>query len=176
MKYKVTKKQNNSNDCIVCGLNTNASLKTAFYELENNTVVGICTPQNHHQSYPDRMHGGMICALLDEVMGRGIQIGSPNAWGVTGSIDIKYKKAVPLNKQIKCVGKITSNRARIFEGEGFIEDEEGNILATGKALYFKTDFNNLENQEEFGWKQTLNANEPTEIEIANMEFFDKNNN
>ena len=93
MKYKVTKKQNNSNDCIVCGLNTDASLKTAFYELENNTVVGFCTPQNHHQSYPDRMHGGMICAILDEVMGRGLQINNSNAWGVTGSIEIKYKKA-----------------------------------------------------------------------------------
>lgn len=173
MKYKITKKQNNSNDCIVCGLKTDASLKAEFYELENNTVVALCTPQNIHQSYPDRMHGGMICALLDEVMGRGIQIDNENAWGVTGSIDIKYKKAVPLNKPIKCVGKITSNRARIFEGEGFIEDEEGNILATGKALYFKTDFNNLENQDEFGWEQTLNKNEPTEIEIANMDLLFK---
>ena len=78
-----------------------------------------------------------------------------------------------LNKQIKCVGRITSNRARIFEGEGFIEDEDGNILATGKALYFKTDFNNLENQEQFGWKQTLNAEEPTEIEITNMNYFNQ---
>lgn len=173
MKYKVTKKQNNSNDCIVCGLNTSASLKAEFYELENDTIVAIFTPKNQHQSYPDRMHGGMICAILDEVMGRGIQIGDPNAWGVTGSIEIKYKKAVPLNKEIKCVGKITSNRARIFEGEGFIEDGDGNILATGKALYFKTDFKALENQDEFGWKQTLNENEPTEIEIANMEYFNK---
>lgn len=173
MKYKVTKKQNNSNDCIVCGLNTSASLKAEFYELENDTIVAIFTPKNQHQSYPDRMHGGMICAILDEVMGRGIQIGDPNAWGVTGSIEIKYKKAVPLNKEIKCVGKITSNRARIFEGEGFIEDGDGNILATGKALYFRTAFDNLENQDEFGWKQTLNENEPTEIEIANMEYFNK---
>ena len=173
MKYKVTKKQNNSNDCIVCGLNTDASLKAEFYELENNTIVALCSPKNQHQSYPDRMHGGMICALLDEVMGRGIQIGESNAWGVTGSIEIKYKKAVPLNKQIKSVGRITSNRPRIVEGEGFIEDEDGNILATGKALYFKTDFQHLEHQDEFGWKQTLNSNEPTEIEIANMNFLFK---
>ena len=173
MKYKVIKKQNNSSDCIVCGLKTESSLKTAFYELENGTVVGICTPQNHHQSYPDRMHGGMICALLDEVMGRGIQMGDPNAWGVTGSIEIKYKKAVPLNKQIKCVGKITSNRTRIFEGEGFLEDEDGNVLATGKALYFKTDFNNLENQECFGWKQTLFEEEPSEVDIYNMKLLFK---
>ena len=119
------------------------------------------------------MHGGMICALLDEVMGRGLQIDNPNAWGVTGNIEIKYKKPVSLNKQIKCVGRITSNRARIFEGEGFIEDLDGNILVVGKALYFKTDFNNLENQEQFGWKQTLLKNEPTEIEIANMEYLFK---
>lgn len=170
MKYKVIKKQNNSNDCIVCGLNTASSLKAAFYELENNAIVGICTPKDIHQSYPDRMHGGMICALLDEVMGRGLQIGNPDAWGVTGSIEIKYKKPVPLNKQIKCVGRIVSNRSRIFEGVGFIEDEDGNVLATGKALYFKTDFNNLENQDQFGWRQELTGNEPAEIEIANMDL------
>ncbi len=173
MIYKVTRKQNNSNNCIVCGLKTDSSLKTAFYELENETVVGICTPQNHHQSYPDRMHGGMICALLDEVMGRGIQIENPNEWGVTGSIEIKYKKAVPLNKQIKCVGRITSNRARIFEGEGFLEDEDGNVLATGKALYFKTDFDALENKEDFEWEQNILENEPTQFDIHNMHLLFK---
>ena len=40
----------------------------------------------------------------------------------------------------KCVGKLISNRSRIFEGKGFIEDLDGNLLVTGKALYFKTDF------------------------------------
>lgn len=173
MEYKIVKKQNNSNNCIVCGLLTDASLKAEFYELENNTIVGVCTPKDHHQSYPDRMHGGMICALLDEVMGRGIQIGDINAWGVTGSIEIKYKKPVPLNKPIKCVGLVKNVRARTFEGEGFIEDEDGNLLVTGKALYFKTNFDDLQNQDEFGWKQTLNNKEPEQIEIKNMNYLIK---
>ena len=174
MIYKVTKKQNNSNNCIVCGVKSESSLMTSFYELENQTVVGVCTPQNNHQSYPDRMHGGMICAILDEAIGRAIQIDNPNAWGVTGNIEIKYKKAVPLNKQIKCVGRIINNRSRVFEGEGFIEDEEGNVLATAKALYFKTDFNELENKDDFGWEQTIKENEPTEVEIYNMQLLFKN--
>ena len=41
MELKVTKKQNNTTDCIVCGLHNDASLHTRFYELEGNIICGI---------------------------------------------------------------------------------------------------------------------------------------
>ena len=103
----------------------------------------------------------------------------------------KYLKFSQDGKQIGGIG------LGIFNGFSAIDidhcvDEDGNISAmakeiidycqsytefspsgTGIRIIFKTDFNNLENQDEFGWRQTLNINEPEQIEIANMEILFK---
>ena len=107
MKCKVLKKQNNSDMCIVCGVENDASLKSVFYELEGGLIAGVTTPKDIHQSYPNRMHGGMISALLDETLGRAVQIGKPDIWAVTGELSVRFKKPVPLDKPVICVGKIT---------------------------------------------------------------------
>ncbi len=127
--------------CIVCGTKNDASLKTAFYELENNLIAGVTSPQQIHQSYPNRMHGGMISALLDETLGRAVQIGNPNVWAVTGELSVRYKKPVPLDEEIICIGKIVKDTSRLYIAEGFIEDKNGEILATAKGTYVKADVN-----------------------------------
>src|SRR5699024_1639109 len=66
MKLKVLKKQNNSAMCVVCGLKNDLSLRTRFYAVEGDLMVGVVAGRDEHQSYPNRMHGGLITALLDE--------------------------------------------------------------------------------------------------------------
>jgi acyl-coenzyme A thioesterase PaaI-like protein len=68
MKYQVTRKQPNSKMCLVCGLQNQFGLKTEYYELENDELLGIFTPVDEHQSYPGRLHGGISAAILDESM------------------------------------------------------------------------------------------------------------
>jgi len=140
---KILRKQNNSDMCIVCGVKNDSSLKTKFYELEDNLIVGITTPLDIHQSYPNRMHGGMITALLDETLGRAVQIGGKDVWAVTGELTSKYRKPVELNKPIKCVAKITRENSRFYIAEGFIENEQGELLAEAKGTYFKADVNKI---------------------------------
>ena len=100
MKLKVIKKQNNSDMCAVCGMSNNLSLRAKFYEVENELMVGVVTGRDVHQSYPNRMHGGLISALLDEVIGRAINIPEPEAFGVTSELNVKFKKPVPLNDEL----------------------------------------------------------------------------
>ena len=38
MKKRVTRKQNNSRNCFVCGVMNDMGLKAAFYELEDGTL------------------------------------------------------------------------------------------------------------------------------------------
>ncbi len=171
---KVISKHNNSNDCIVCGLRSDASLKTQFYQLDNNVMVGVTRGLNIHQSYPGRMHGGIIVALLDETIGRAINIDEPNVWAVTVDLSVKYRKPVILNQNIKCFGKVVKNRGKIFVGKGFIEDEDGNILAEATATYMKLPLDTITlADDDLGWKKVTNGDEPKEIEMKNSNFFEK---
>lgn len=167
MKYKVKKKQFVSKNCFVCGVENDESLKTKFYELENNELMAISTPTPTHQSYPDRMHGGIISAILDEVIGRAIMIEEPDAWGVTVELNIKYKKPVPLDKPIKTVARITRNTRLLFEGTGEIILEDGSVAAIGCAKYMKMSIERM--AKETGGDNSLIVEDtttaPAEVEI-----------
>lgn len=134
---KVIKKQTNSKMCLICGIENEAGLKASFYEMEDKTVVTIFDYKEHHQSYPGRAHGGMITCMLDELIGRAIWIDEPQTWGVTISLQIKFRKPTPLNQKLKAVGKIIKNNSRIFVGTGELYDMDGNLLAEAEATYMK---------------------------------------
>jgi len=138
MDIKIDKRQNVSSQCFICGINNAASLRAQFLETAGGILFGVPTVQDIHQSYPNRMHGGVIAALLDEVIGRAVQIGEPETWGVTARLELKYIKPVPLDSQIYVAGRITRNAARLFEGNGKIYlAETGELLVSAAAAYIK---------------------------------------
>lgn len=134
---KVNKKQSNSHYCLICGIDNPLGLKANFYEMENKMLVGIFTGNQHHQSYPDRMHGGMISAILDEVMVRSIWIDEPTTWGVTIDLKVKFRQPVPINQKLFAISIITRNAKRIFSAISKIIDEDKNTLAEGAATFWK---------------------------------------
>ncbi len=136
MIHKIIKKQNNSDMCFVCGIHNDAGLNIKYYELDNKHLIGVFKGTDVHQSYPQRMHGGITSALLDETIGRAVQILNTEIWGVTVELQVKFLKPVPLDQQLYVVGYITNLRNRLFEGEGYICDTNKNILATAKGKYF----------------------------------------
>lgn len=142
---KVLKKQTNSSDCIVCGMQNQLGLKVQFYEMENNCLVGVFKGINEHQSFPGRMHGGVSSAILDEGIGRAIWIYEPNTWGVTTHLNVKYRKPVPLNENLLLVAKITENKRRLFEGTGIIINQDHEVLAEATAVYFKMPLDKIAN-------------------------------
>jgi len=170
MKLKVIKKQNNSDMCVVCGLKNPLSLRTKFYAVEGDLMVGVVTGRDEHQSYPNRMHGGMISALLDEVIGRAINIPEPEAFGVTTELNVKYKKPVPLNEELRVVGKLTKNTRLVFQAAGFIEDKNGNILATGTATYVKMTAAKIAGEPLTEDQWFLCPDDTEEIEVVNVDF------
>lgn len=171
MKLRVIRKQNNSDQCVVCGRDNPLSLQTQFYAVEGDLMVGLVTGRGEHQSYPGRMHGGMISALLDEVVGRAINTVEPDAFGVTVEINVQFKKPVPLNEPLTLVGKLTRNTSRVFQAEGLIEDQQGTILATAKATYVKLDIERIAGKPLTQEEWFLIPDDVTEIQVHNTEFF-----
>lgn len=137
MRYKVIKKQYNSRMCFVCGLKNKSSLGASFYEMENGEIVAIFKPLEEHQSYPERLHGGVAASILDETIGRAINIEHGDVWGVTVELNLKYKKPVPLDEELRVVGRITRDTSRLFEGTGEILLSNGEVAVMADAKYIK---------------------------------------
>jgi acyl-coenzyme A thioesterase PaaI-like protein len=169
MKHRVTRKQQNSKMCFLCGLKNPFGLKGAFYELENNELVCIFTPSVEHQSYPGRLHGGIATTVLDETIGRAVMMKYRDGeiWGVTIEFTTRFKKPIPLNEELRVVGRITTETSRTFEGTGELILANGDIAATGFGKYLRmplskiADFNPLEQE----WKVTQSENDPTIIDL-----------
>jgi uncharacterized protein (TIGR00369 family) len=168
MQHAVVRKQENSKSCLVCGLKNPFGLQAAFYELENGELVCVFTPSERHQSYPGRMHGGIAVALLDETIGRAILMRYEHAiWGVTIEITTKFRKPIPLNQQLRVVGRITSETGRSFEGTGEIYLPDGEIAATGFGKYMKLPINKIADfdEAEQEWKVNPMDTDPTSFDV-----------
>ena len=132
---KVVSKQTNSKMCLICGLDNKLGLKASFYNMEDNSVGAIFTFKKEHQSYPERVHGGMISALLDELAGRALWVTNPELLGVTASLTVKFRKPVPYDEELLGKGEITKRSGRLFTATAKILNKNKLVLAECEATY-----------------------------------------
>ncbi|WP_438847100.1 PaaI family thioesterase [Anaerocaecibacter muris] len=132
---KVVSKQNNSHMCLICGMDNSAGVRGQFYNMEDGSVGGLFTFREEHQSYPGRVHGGMLATMIDELAGRVLWVDCPDKIAVTMDINVKYRKPVPYNTPLKGRGMYTERLSRAYSAKCYIMDMDNNILAEGVAKY-----------------------------------------
>lgn len=137
MAPSVRAAQNVSRMCMVCGRENSAGLHARFFELDNGELAGVFVPREEHQGYPGRLHGGLASTILDETIGRAINIADPAAWGVTVELTVRYRKPVPLGGEIHAVGRITKDSGRLFEGTGEIRLPDGTVAVEASGKYLR---------------------------------------
>ena len=166
MKSRFTKKQHNSKMCFVCGLKNVAGLKASFYETDDGALVATFTPGAVHQSYPGRLHGGIASTILDETIGRAVMIGSKEeVWGVTLELTVEYKKPIPLDGELRAVGRITEQNTRFFSGTGEILLPDGTVAVLAQGRYMKVPLEKIADFDpaEFGWGVVPKRDDPVEF-------------
>jgi acyl-coenzyme A thioesterase PaaI-like protein len=128
-------KQPNSRMCFVCGIENPIGLKLKFYTDHEGRCIAHFQPRPEHQGYPGHLHGGIISTLLDETMGRVL---TPyDVWAITGRLEIKFKRPVPLDQELTIVGELTNSRSRAYEARGEICLADGTALVQGSGLYVR---------------------------------------
>jgi uncharacterized protein (TIGR00369 family) len=137
VEREVRRAQNISRSCLICGAENEAGLHACFYELADGELLGVFQPREEHQSYPGRLHGGISTAILDETIGRAITIAHPDTWGVTVELTVRFRKPVPLDAEIRAVGRITRDTPRLFEGTGEILLADGLVAVEARGKYMK---------------------------------------
>jgi acyl-coenzyme A thioesterase PaaI-like protein len=139
-------KQPNSRMCFVCGLENAIGLKLSFYTDDEGRCLTRFRPREEHQGYPGHLHGGVISTLLDETMGR--VLANQDVFALTGRLEVKFRKAVPLDQELTVVGELTRDRSRAYEAKGEIRLADGTVLVEGKGFYIRIPDEQMEQVKE----------------------------
>ena len=146
--------QPNSQQCFVCGLNNPVGLKLRFYITGTDEVSAEIIIPEHYQGYPGVTHGGIVAAMLDEACGRSHMGSTPPRFMYTARLEIRYRKNVPVGQPLRLVGKAGRSKSRTAEGNAFIYDDNGTLLAEASALLIDIpdDVFDGADLEALGWK------------------------
>jgi uncharacterized protein (TIGR00369 family) len=131
MKKKVLENKG----CFVCGVENPVGLKLELYH-ENGIVTAEYIPKVEHTGYEDTVHGGIISAILDEVM-----VWAP--WSVTGKqcftaeIMLRFIKPLKPGSKVTVTGKLIRSLARLHYVEAELKDDSGTVYATATGKYIE---------------------------------------
>ncbi len=135
---KVLSKQRNSKMCIICGMDNPIGLKAQFYNMEDGSVMTPFRYTENHQSFPQRVHGGLIATMLDELGLRALWAKtSEYDFGVTMSMEVKFRKPVPYDEELIGKGIVEKETPKFFTIKSEIFDKKGTLLANAELKYIK---------------------------------------
>ncbi|MEW5722173.1 MAG: PaaI family thioesterase [Thermodesulfobacteriota bacterium] len=123
--------------CYLCGPENPEGLKLKFYRQDENTVTAEVYPPQFWCGWDGLMHGGLQCALLDEVTAWALTGLRDRRYFLTTSLAVKYRRPVRLDQKLRLVGCIVQESERGSEVLGQIQNEAGLVLseATAKVLH-----------------------------------------
>ena len=155
--FNMTVKQPNSKMCFICGLENPIGLHLHIYETEPCFVESTYLAPDHFQGYPGVLHGGIVAAIVDEIAGRTLMGSDPMnpRFMFTAKMEIKYRKNVPVGKELKIIGKAGKSRGKSAEAWAGIYDAETNeLLAEGNVLLINVPEDQFDRSRlgELGWK------------------------
>jgi acyl-CoA thioesterase FadM len=60
-----------------------------------------------------------------------------NVWAMTGRLEIRFARPVPLDQELAVIGELTRKRARAYEARGEIRLPNGTVLVEGSGVYIR---------------------------------------
>jgi uncharacterized protein (TIGR00369 family) len=106
-----------------------------FVSIDPGHVVFGCTPDESAYNPIGLVHGGLVCTLLDSVVGCAVATTLPAGVGYT-SIEIKVNYLRPIHGHtgdLLAHGWVTKPGRRVAFGEGDVRDTHGKVLATASS-------------------------------------------
>ncbi len=102
---------------------------------EVGRVTFTCDPDESHYNPIGTVHGGLVCTLLDSVLGCAVQTTLPKGQGYTSlEIKISYLRPVTADTgRLTAVGVVTKPGSRAAFAEGTVHDSQGKLIATASS-------------------------------------------
>ena len=122
--------------CFVCGDKNEIGLKVDFFDEEGKAKAEYI-PTDNFEGYKDILHGGIISALLDEVMIKAII--AKGLITVTSEMNVKFKKPVKTGEKLFFEGEIKKDKGKIVLTKGKALKEDGSLVAFAEGKYFRVE-------------------------------------
>lgn len=118
-------------------------LKIEFGERADGTrsVVGRTRLSQVYEGPPHGVHGGIVAALFDEILGSAQGLAPPP--GVTAKLDVAYRQLTPVDEELRFEAWVTENRGRRVHIRGTCHAGE-TLTATAKGLFMRVNFGAVE--------------------------------
>ena len=124
--------------CFACGSRNPFGLRLRF-ERDGERVVTRFAAREEYQGFPGYLHGGVIVALLDEVMSR-VSLVMDDRWTMTAGMDVRFRKPVLIGQDVTVVGEHIETKRQVVtaRAEVLLPDGGAAAEATGKFVYVST--------------------------------------
>lgn len=101
----------------------------SFFDNGENEVFSEYAVSEVYQGYPGIVHGGVVAAMLDEVVARVSMIGDPHHFMMSVKMEVKYRYPVPTETPLYLIGKVVRMRGRLGKAVGKILLPDGKVAA-----------------------------------------------
>lgn len=98
--------------CFACGSREGFGLHLRFDTSAGGVATAVWRPAPLFQSYPGRLHGGVIATLLDAAMVHALS--ARGVAGVTVEMNIRYARGVSVADPIEVTGRVESVRHGVY--------------------------------------------------------------
>jgi uncharacterized protein (TIGR00369 family) len=120
-------------NCFACGPENPIGMHLHFDRAKDEGVRAAVTLASSYQGWRGIAHGGIVMALLDEAMAHAA--GFAGHRGVTASVNVRFRKPVPLETPIEVRGRVTWQRRNVLGVEATVLDEGGGLLVQGEGSF-----------------------------------------
>lgn len=119
--------------CFACGDENPIGLHLKFETVGEGQVRARTLLSTDMQGWRGFAHGGIVMTLIDEVMAHAA--GAAGQRGVSASMNIRFRRPVPLGVPIELRARVISRKMRVYNLEAGVYDADGAILAQGTGTF-----------------------------------------
>ena len=122
-----------ANRCFVCGPSNPIGLHLEFI-LDGEVCRSQFTPSEHHVGYDGVTHGGILYAVLDDVMANWLFLKGERAF--TARCEVRYRLPLEVGTTIRLEGRLLRRRRRLVQLEGrAIRESDGATVAECESSF-----------------------------------------
>lgn len=119
-------------NCFACGRDNPIGMRLRI-EIGDGTARTSWQPAEDHVGWSDKVHGGLIATLLDEVMAWAPS--SFDSWAVTAEMTVRYRSPAMPGEALAATAHVAQRRRRIYEVVGEVRGADGRLVAEGRGRY-----------------------------------------